>query len=435
MAPIAAPIASIWTAYGLSDDPFFQMPLEPRTDTAAKRPTTLHVGRERELQTIVSRIVSDGTSRSLVHGDAGVGKTSFISKLKTTLADQRVLMHAEPVRVVAYMTPRHFMAEILKVLLQMRATQTASDGWLSRQVGAARAETAFWTRLRRLIIGEDAAAIGASVGVLGGQYEPVRLAGDVAELSLFDEVRQALEYLARRGACRVLLHVNNLEALAGARMESAARLLQQVRDVFLAPHGHWLFVGTSDIEAGIFRAHSQVSSIIPPSTHLGPLAPAEVAELLRRRYAHLQRGRRLVEPLAADDAGALYARYRGDLRRFLTLASEGVRRHALVNPGVPVTSRALVESLAEHYWTQSLSQRVDVRDAQHLRTALAGEPFDVEFHAALLKRRIGTISQPTASALIRRLEKAGVIAHVRTQGRSVFYRVADGDAAVALGLR
>ncbi len=424
-------VASIWTPYGLKDDPFFQTPLEPKNDSSARRPSSLHVGRERELATIVSRIVSDTNSRSLIHGAAGVGKTSFISKLKTTLSERDVLMHEEPVRVQAGMSPRHFMAEVLKVLLQIHATQMAAVDWMTTRFRTHKSEREFWARLRRIIGGEDTTARGATMGVVGGQFEPKRIAGEVPEISLFDEVQQALAYLARKGERRVLVHVNNMESLSGSDVAGAAMLMQQVRDVFLAPYGHWLFVGTSDIEDGIFRVHSQVSSIMPPSTALGPLGEQEVAELIRRRYVHLQRGRMLVEPLPAEEAGMLYARYRGDLRRFLTLTSEGVRQHAMNNPGEPTSMRALVNALADHHWAQLL-KRISASDATHLRTALAGEAFDVEFHAASLKRRVETISQPTASAVISRLTEAGIIAHTRTQGRSVFYQVVDGDVAVAL---
>ncbi len=428
-------IASIWTAYGLQDDPYFQMPLEPSNDPAAERPATLHVGRQRELNTVASRVLSDANSRSLIHGPPGVGKTSFISKLKATLRSHHVLMHAEPVRVQAGMTPRHFLAEVLKVLLQIHATEVAVNGWLdgvAAQFRIPKREKEFWVRLRRIIHGEDTQGAGGSAGFIGGQLEPVRIAGEIPSLSLFDEVGQALAYLSRKGAFRVLIHVNNLESLGGADLAKAARLMQQVRDVFLAPCGHWLFVGTTEIEDGIFRVHSQVSSIIPPSTALAPLTADEVTDVIRRRYRHLQRGLHMMEPIEAEQAGALFARYRGDLRKFLTLTSEGVRQHALISPGEPITMGELIESLADHHWTQTVLKRISPQDADHLRTALAGERFDVQFHAAEIKRRVGTISQPTASALIRRLEQAQIIEFTRRQGRSVFYRVADGDIAVAL---
>jgi hypothetical protein len=430
-------IASIWTPYGLSDDPFFQTPLEPKTDAKARRPATLHVGREQELATIASRILSDSNSRSLVHGPAGIGKTSFISKLKATLQAHQVLMHEEPVRVLAGMAPRHLLAEILKVLLQIQATDAATNNWVDGVAARWRVsaeERVFWKRLRRIIHGEDANAGGATAGFLGGQFEPVRIAGEVGDISLFDEVKQALEYLSQNGARKVVVHVNNLESLGLQDMPMAAMLMLQVRDVFLAPYGHWLFVGTSEIEPGIFRVHSQVSSIIPPGTALGPLTPDEVAELIRRRYKHLQRGMHLIEPIPAEDAGALYARYRGDLRKFLTLAGEGVRRHALSNPGVPISREALIGSMAHYHWNQTLLARATPQDAAHLRQALAGEGFDVEFRAVDLKQRIGTVSQPTASAIIRRLAAAGVIAHSRTSGKSEYYRINDGDCAVALNL-
>ena len=475
-------IANPWTPYGLGDDPFFQEPLAPTEDPA--RPVSLFVGRVAELQLLGGQIVGSRSSRAVVQGPAGVGKTSFVNRLKAAVAAHGVLTHAEPVRVQPGMSPRQFCGEVLRVLLQIRATvgaavagtapeavgkgEAGQGGRRPRARGAVRAvgdavgslvagiagdvgadlggddEAAFWRRIGRIVEGEDSVAAGIGVAGLSAQRERVRIPGEVGDLSLFAEVERALALLAggedrrARGAGarpaprRVLVHVNNLENLSVEDARAAAVLMQSVRDVFLAPHGHWLFVGAGDVERNVFRAAAQVSGIVPVAVTLEPLAPEEVAELLARRYAHLQRGRRLVPPISPEVAAGLYARYHGDLRNFLRLLSRAVQQQAVHAPGVPLDEAGVVRMMAPVYWREAVAA-LGAGDAEHLAAAYRGQSVGAELRVADVAGRAG-VTQAAASRLVQRLAASGALAHARTAGKSVYYRLGAGDLSVALGL-
>lgn len=242
-------------------------------------------------------------------------------------------MHADPVRVRAGMTDQQFMAEVLKVLLQIHATVAVENtagglrkaGRTLKQDVALDAESAFWRRVGRLIRGEDSISGGMTVMAGGGQRAHIRIPAEISDLSLFDELAKAVAYLAKGGK-KVLIHVNNLENLTLEAAADAARLMQQVRDCFLVDHSHWLFVGTTGIEQQIFRASEQVNGIVPFAVPLDPLAPDEVAELLRRRYHHLQKGIHVTPPIDPNDGATLYRRYDGELRTFLSLLSSNSRK-------------------------------------------------------------------------------------------------------------
>lgn len=444
----ALAIANPWTPYGLGDDPFFQDPLAPTDDPA--RPISLFVGRGAEVQLLGGQVVGSLSSRAVVQGSAGVGKTSFVNRLKAALADHGVLTHEEPVRVRPGMTPRQFCAEVLRVLLQIRATleQERAGGRAGYTRAALAAETSgdteavFWRRVGRVVEGEDSVAGGLTLGPVGAQRERVRIPSEVPELSLFDELAQALAYLAgdqrhpegRRGTAerrRVLVHVNNLENLSREEAGAAAGLMQDVRDAFLFPHGHWLFVGAGDIEHAVFAA-PQVRGIIPVAVTLEPLGAGEVAELLDRRYRHVQRGVRLTPPVAPTDAAELYTRYRGDLRNYLRLLSRAVQHYAVGAPGRPLDAAAVVRLMAPVYRAE-LVRRLGPADAAHLESATRGQMPDAEFRVTDLAARTG-LTQAAASKIVQRLLAAGALAPGRVAGKSVYYRLAGGDFTVALGL-
>lgn len=435
-------IASPWAPYGLSDDPYFQQPLEPDSDPDATRSISLFVGRDAEIRLLGGQVVGSSSSRAIVQGTAGVGKTSFVNRLKVTLSEHGVLTHAEPVRVMPGMTPRRFIAAVLKVLNQMRASMAVSApaGTLvqaartAKRAAALGDEDAFWLRVGRIVDGEDSLAGGVSVAAFGAQQQRVRIPSEVEEMSLHGELVQAVAYLTGRGTRRVLVHVDNLENLSRDDVTAAAGLMQDVRDAFLVEHSHWLFVGTTDIEGQIFRATPQVSGIIPFAVTLEPLDRAQVAELLERRYRHLQRGVRPAPPVAPEVAATLYARYHGHLRDFLRLLSGAVQRQANIAPGTPLGADDVVTLVQSRYYRDVLVKRIGQADAEHLRTVLAGKPHETEFRAADIKLTTG-MSHTAAGKLIRRLLEAGVVAQTRERANSTYFRIVSGDATVALGLQ
>jgi hypothetical protein len=198
-------------------------------------------------------------------------------------------------------------------------------------------------------------------------------------------------------------------------------------------HSHWLFVGRTGIEEQIFRVTEQVSGIVPFAVTLEPLEPLQVAELLERRYRHLQRGARLVPPVSPQVAAALYGRYHGHLRDFLRLLSAAVQRQANIAPGVPLGAEEVIALMQSRYYRDLLVRRIGGGDAEHLSAVLAGKPHDAEFRAADVKQATG-MSHVAAGKLVRRLVGAGVVAAARESANSTFFHVVSGDATVALGL-
>ena len=422
-------IANPWTPYGLSDDPYFQEPLAPAGDP--RRPGSLFVGRQQDLRLLGGQVVGSSASRALVQGPAGIGKTTFINQLKDLLAARGVCSHAHPVHLVAGMSPRTFMAEVLRVVLQIHATvvmrgATGRDG-----------DDAFWSRITRIVAGEDGRAGGITLGPVGIQSEPIRIAAEVTDGALVGDTIEALERLARLlqasdPAARVLLHVDNLENLELEGHGSAAALLQSVRDVFLARGAHWLLAGAGDVDQAVLGRSPQVAGIVPLVVTLGPLPGVEIVELLARRYRHLQRGRRLVPPIDTATAERLYALYDGDLRGFLRLLSRAVQHRALLDPGATLTVTDVVASMAPLYRAE-LERRIGFDDVTHLAAVFAGQAADALFRVTDVATRTG-LSQPAATQFVKRLGVAALIVVARTQGRSTWYRLARGDTAIALGL-
>lgn len=437
--PSTIVVANPWTPFGLSDDPFFQQPLQPTDDEHAQRPMSLFVGREDDISLLASQIVGSSSSRAIVEGPAGVGKTSFVNRLKTVLSDHKVLTHVQPVRVVPRMTPRVFQGEVIKVLIAINRTINATQGTAGKVKEAAKAEASlgeadkYWRRVSRITEGEDSTSGGISTAIIGMQRERIRIPAELEGLTLFDEINEGFRHLAKSGY-RVLIHVNNLENLSREDAVAAAGLIQDVRDTFFADHSHWLFVGTTGIEEQVFRGTPQVDGIIPFTVTLGALLPSEVAELLERRYRHLQLGTLRTRPIPVDVAADLYERYQGNLRDFLRLLSNAVQHHARKEPGVPLSVADVVAEMAPLMRPAKIVKRIGELDASYLEKTLRGTGPYPEFRVTEVVQRNPPITQAGASKLVRRLVDAGVIAARRKEGASIYYGLTHGDLTIALGL-
>lgn len=407
---------NVWEAYGLAGTPFFQEEL--RSDSAAHYPVALHVGRDDELRLAARHLGGGPSSRLIVEGAPGVGKTSFVNKLKGQLSAAGMVTHADPVRIVADSTVLGFVADVLRVLLRARAA-AGLDG------------DAFWKRTARLVEGEDTVAGGVTLGPVGVTFEGGRVPAEAPLGTLYEVVAEGIDRISGDLDAEILLHVNNLENLGEDDAPRAARLVRDLRDFLLVPHAHWVFVGATGVDDAVFRSYDQVSGIFPDPVVLEPLAAAEVAELLRRRYDYLARdGARRVDPVDPDEAAKLYALYQGDLRNFLRLLGDAAVLALGVEGIEPMSAERIVAVAAPRY-ARALERRIGAADLQYLAKIVAVTR-GAEFNAAVALQHTG-LGQSGASRLMARLRDAAMLVQTRTEGKRVFYRPA-GQVLIALGI-
>ncbi|HEX6747578.1 MAG TPA: AAA family ATPase [Longimicrobium sp.] len=412
---VTAPI-NIWSTYGLAANPFFQEEL--RSDPAAFYPITLHVGREDELRLAARQLGGGPSSRIVVEGAPGIGKTSFVNKLKAELSSAGMLTHAEPVRIVADSTVLSFVADVLRVLLRVRSA-------------ALLPVDAFWTRTARLVEGEDTMAGGVTLGPVGVSFQGGRVPAEAPLGTLYEVVAEGVDRLARELSTGILLHVNNLENLSESEASQASRLMRDLRDFLLLPGAHWIFAGASGVDDTVFRAYDQVAGIFPEPIVLNALTQAEVSELIRRRYAFLTVNRTaMVPPVDPEVAAGLYQLYQGDLRNFLRLLSDAAALALGVEGIEPMTSERIVAVAAPRY-AKSIERRIGAADMAYLSQAVR-KSMGGEVNVTAIAQTTG-LGQSGASRLMSRLRESGLVVQSRTEGKRVFYRPA-GQVLIALGI-
>src|SRR4051812_10862001 len=115
---VAMEVSRLWEPYGLRSSPFFQDELRPAD---REHPTTLFIGREDELRRIETRVVSDPHTRTIVEGDPGVGKTSFVNRVKGDARDLQIATYEHPIRITQETTLTTFVADVLRTIVRIRS--------------------------------------------------------------------------------------------------------------------------------------------------------------------------------------------------------------------------------------------------------------------------------------------------------------------------
>jgi len=404
---------NIWEPYGLRGSPFFQHEL--RLDDR-DHPVSLLVGRDVELARLSRRIQSGADSRTIVQGGAGVGKTSFVNRLKGDALRAGLGAYSSPIRIQSDTSVASFAADVLRTLLRIRAG-----------LGGGAGDDRFWKRTAQLV--EGATLAGGSISVIGsGAGYQQGYAPPLAPLDFYEPLGEALERIGRETG-GVVLHVNNLENVESP--ERAAILMRDLRDLFQLGGAHWVFVGSKEIETEVFRRFDQVSGIFPVAETLLPLTAPQIAELLSRRFRHLRLPRReMTPPVEPETASRLYGLYQGDLRNFLRLLSDAADLGLGLAAIRPMEADEILQLVRPGY-RRALESSVGERDADYLEKLIAGTRDEgVEFRVTDAER---LLSLKGGSQLLTRLEERGAVREVRREGRSIFYRPV-GAVLAAFGI-
>jgi hypothetical protein len=432
-------VGSVWHHFGLKRSPYFQEELKPATDSIY--PTSLFVGREKELRRLTGRIIGATSTRFIVQGGPGVGKTTFANRLKRDLAHYGVLSHEKPVRITPEMNCRALTAEVLKVLLRIRhearVTAARRSSVLLRKAKEFAAGDKFWTYIARLVKGQDLLNAGLAVGAFGGSYERGRIPAEIPDLSLYDELEEAVATLIDETRDnpdtnrQILIHMNNLEIFPPEHAARVASTLRDFRDYLMIPGAQWVFVGPTGVETEIFGAYLSLSGVFPWASHLEPLGADDVRAILARRYEHLRRGAAFTPPVELDQALNLYSIYHGDLRKYLRLLDEATDLELGVRGDQSLTAAEIVAFMAPRL-RDRLSHGPNGVELGILRAVFGGCSSTDKLFVDDIGGRAG-LGSPAAFDFICRLVRAGALHPVNGLGPRAVYHPT-GDATIAFGL-
>jgi hypothetical protein len=418
-------LPNLWRLYNLRESPFFQDTL--RAGEGARYPIDLFVGRAADVDGMLRIVGSSASSRQVIAGPPGIGKTTLAQRVKADALKAGYLSHDEAVRIEASTDTPELLVRLLSHVYEA-IVSAGGPGFSPEPVETARQLVRAF-RIRSGSASLSVLGIGGGGGVSTQVVESGLLSAGLVVPALLERLARIAESeLSARG---ILVHVNNFENLVEADRSRAADVVRDLRDLLLLSGYHYVFVGTLDALRAVIDAHAQVRSVFGLFDELSPLGPDAFAALLERRYQFLQVDpkRPVVAPVEAETVHGVYGLFHGDLRgalRALDLAA-----HALAGygdpPAAPIGLQDLWQVLHPRYAVE-MGSRLSETYAQYL---LALRDVDEPFTQADIRHTCG-VSKGTASEIAGTLVRFGYL-DVQQAGRTRRYR-RTGAARLALGL-
>ncbi len=297
---------NIWELYGVRENPFTTNPILVKGGTL---PQECFVGREEQIKRLKRILGSRGGSRTLVYGDVGVGKTSFVNIVRAQAVDAGYFTPFKEITVHADWGPDQF---ILNTLEAFYATL--------RMVGDSKPVSDETLRKLTVLIefeSPNQQSAGLTLGPVGASYGTGMAAAQVRPtLTLYRLFAELVEEIRQHTRKEIVIHCNNLENLPTEHLRG---LFNQLRDFIQTPHVHFIFVGNQSVHAS-FQVMPRVSSILTDTPiQIGNLAIEEIRKVIQIRFEKLRIGPDItyVVPFTDGALDALYELFGGNMRYIL----------------------------------------------------------------------------------------------------------------------
>ncbi len=396
--------SNIWELYGLKADPF-------TTDALVVYggilPIECFIGRKNELQRLNKQFRS-GSSRVLVIGDVGVGKTSFVNFSRSLAIKGGYFSHLKEIGVMGDWHTNEFIINTLQAIYSA-LTLESKESLIS--------EDSF-KKLKSIVdfYNYEKGLRGISVAGFGLEYGSERFSPPIMipTNSLMELATKIVKEIHNKTGKDVILHYNNLENL---KEMDIRRLFEDLRDFFQMPHTHFVFVGNL-ITNGIIQGSQRVSSIFSDSIMINEMTFEEIEEVINKRLELLKiENLNLVKPFDKSALDKLYNLYGGNIRNILNSLKEAILASVINNPII----------LTDEDIARTLRQLVEER---HFKILVEKERQILRYMAnkeEITNKSLATgtnTAQSNVSKYLKHLQNLGYVEVKRKSGKDKFWTVA-----------
>ena len=292
--------SSIWLKYGLQETPYSTSPLRL---FGTLRIEKVFSNREQEIKALGVCISSASSTRTLITGEPGVGKTTFCNYLRWLLCrkdfeQSRFLTTPVELKVQNNWNNKQFLRSSLASIYNANII----FDWKKQGV-----QIAAFNDLEGYIKATKGKHVGGGAQILGsgGSIDyggTLTLPDDVSSEVLEDFFLRIIKEINMQGKA-VILQYNNLENVETERL---ANLLKSVREYLQIDGLHTLFLGPSESLSAV-EMYPQVHSVFGKTIFLDPLDELQVLEILKKRCEALKvPDGNYIPPYSDDTIKSLY---------------------------------------------------------------------------------------------------------------------------------
>jgi len=394
---------NIWELYGFRGNPFDTSPL---LVMGGNIPIGSFVGRKKEVNRLNKLIGSTTNSRTLIYGDIGVGKTTFVNVVRRNAYDKGYFTPIKEIAVLETWTPEMFLLNTLAAIY----------GTLKLMTGEKPVSPDVFKKLESLLeIGRKNMNLGIEVAGIGGSYgkneiPPLKLTISTIQ-DFFEEI---ITEIIKSTGKEVIIHYNNLELL---KEKSLKFIFDNLRDFFQTNGVHFIFVGNLTVHSSLQNIPRFSSILTDTPFFINNLTFEEVQKILQKRFKSLAIPKlNYIIPYTNDALKSLYDLMDGNIRHILNSLSIAVIESTTERP-IVLSEYDLAETLNkvlhERYLKGLTDRKIDV-----LREILE--------HKEITNKGISDnlgISRSNVSTYISDLKDMGCVYLKRKQGKDKFWSV------------
>ena len=398
---------NIWEMYGFKSNPFNPDPLLVNGGELPIEQSFF--GRDKELEQLLKAIKSNKTSRNLIYGEIGIGKTTFANYVRYKLMNDGYFTTLGEIAIQYNWTPDDFMFNTIDAIYtsisRVKDLRKKFDSELIKKLdiifGMQRGETT----------GGGVSIIGSGLNAQKGNlYGAPRLNANSLKLLMQD----ILDDFNKAGFKGIIIHYNNLELMQDKNEGNLQKILNGVRDFLQVRGAHFLFVGEKKVFE-LFQQIKRFEDIFQVPILLTPFEISDIKQIIEKRMRILSvDGLKPISPFDFESLEILFDLYSGNLRGILRSLDCAITQVVKSRP-VRIDSDILKQSLysfavsrfMENLAENDLKVLTAILDKKEVTNKVLSE------HLKILPQNI--------SASLTKLRQAGAIRLSRSEGRSRYY--------------
>lgn len=342
---------NIWELYGLRTNPFFTDPLLIFSGDVDLR--VGFVGREEEIKRLKNIIYNNNSSRILVAGDVGVGKTTFVNYVRILASQDKFFTTLKEIAVQPEWNGVDFILNTLSALYYTIKLRTDLDNSIINKELFRKLEL-----LVDIVENRDKnyslnlGALGGGVGTSTTMNIP---APNIHSLMLFFE--QIVSEIKKSSYRGIILHYNNLDILS---QEQIYNLFQSIRDFIQSRDVHFVFIGNPMVPQIISQIKRVKSVMSDDPIIINSLSVTEIKKLLEIRIKQLASPYlNPIKPYEDEIISRLYNLYEGNLRYILHSLTILFQEIVKDNP-IVISNREMTRVLSETAKKRWISKLTDL---------------------------------------------------------------------------
>lgn len=305
--------SNIWEMYGLYSNPFTS---EPLAMFSKDIPLDMFVGREKELATVNKIISSHSSSRILVCGNIGIGKTTFVNYIRYSWFNKGFFTPFAEIGVQSHWTAEDLMIETLSAIYY---TIKRIDGLKEKLTKVNKNLMENLESIFGIYRGSD---IGFSLNssIVGGGFSRGKSISPphINSYMLIDTMKHVVENLKQVGYKKLIIQYNNLELIPEMGDKELKKLFNGIREFIESPDTHFIFIGDNTVHQ-FFNQIPRVEQVFQSPVFLEPFRIDEIRLIMEKRIEILSiKGEGIkikpLNPVFPDAIKVLYDLYNGNVR-------------------------------------------------------------------------------------------------------------------------